>query len=88
MWSRKSKLAEPSGGVLMLSVQGMHCGSCGLTVDDAVEDVPGVARATTSFRTGLTEVVLTDGADPAEVAPNVVAAVAAAGYGCTVSPPR
>jgi copper chaperone len=70
MWSRRSKPAGTAGDVLVLSVEGMHCGSCGLTIDDAVEDVedvPGVARATTSFRTGLTEVVLADGADPAQV---------------------
>ena len=79
MWSRKSKPAD--GDVVVLSVEGMHCGSCGLTIDDAVEDVPGVARATTSFKTGLTEIVLAPGADPARVGPDAIAAVASAGYG-------
>ena len=88
MWSRRNKPGEPVGDVLVLSVEGMHCASCGLLIDDAVEEVPGVARATTSFRSGLTEIVLTDGADLAGVATNVEAAVVAAGYGCTVSRPR
>lgn len=87
MWSRRPRPAEPAGAVLVLDIKGMHCGSCGLTIDDALEDVPGVARATTSFRTGLAEIVLADGADPAVVAPDVVAAVAGAGYSCAVSPP-
>lgn len=84
MWSRRSK---PAGGdVLVLAVEGMHCGSCGLTIDDAVEDVRGVARATTSFRTGLTEVVLAPGADPGQVGRDAIAAVTSAGYGAAVRP--
>ncbi|MFP5377090.1 MAG: heavy-metal-associated domain-containing protein [Acidimicrobiia bacterium] len=26
-----------------LRVDGMHCASCGMLIDDAVEDLPGVA---------------------------------------------
>ena len=65
MWSRRSTRADRTavGGVLVLSVDGMHCSNCGLTIDDAVEDVPGVVRATTSFHTGLTEVALAAGAE-------------------------
>lgn len=64
----------------------MRCGSCGLAIDDAVEQVPGVVRATTTFRSGTTEVVLADGADSGLLAPQVVAAVADAGYGAAVRP--
>ena len=84
MWSRRNRPAGTGGDVVVLSVEGMHCGSCGLTIDDAVEDVPGVARATTSFRTGLTEVLLAPGADPAQVAPAAVAAVVSTGYAATL----
>lgn len=80
MWSRRGGSAQTSSEVLVVSVEGMHCGSCGLRIDDAVEDLTGVTRSTTSFRTGLTEVVLADGADPATVAPGVVAAITSAGY--------
>ena len=86
MWSRKGKQPGTGGDVLVLSVEGMHCGSCGLTIDDAVEDVLGVARATTSFKTGLTEVVLSEGADPAQVGPDAVAAVISTGYGAALRP--
>ena len=80
MWSRRNRPAVPADDVLVLRVEGMHCASCGLTIDDAVEDVSGVGRATTSFRTGLTEVVLADGAHRDAVAPHVVDAIARAGY--------
>ena len=87
MWSRrKSRTDESPDGAIVLAVEGMHCGSCGLTIDDAVEEVPGVARATTSFRTGLTEVLLADGADRGTVVPQVLGAVTQAGYRATARP--
>ncbi|MFF5233594.1 heavy-metal-associated domain-containing protein [Dactylosporangium sp. NPDC000521] len=58
------------------TVTGMHCASCGLRIDDAIEDLPGVRRSTTSARTGRT-VVEHDGLDPQDLA----AAITAAGYG-------
>ena len=42
--------------VITLKVAGMHCGSCGLLVDDALEQLPGVARAETDSRRGHTVV--------------------------------
>lgn len=88
MWSRRktkaADTADGSDGVLILTVEGMHCGSCGLTIDDAVEELPGVARATTSFRTGLTEVLLADGADRGTVVSQVIGAVTQAGYRAAV----
>ncbi|WP_327302757.1 heavy metal-associated domain-containing protein [Streptomyces sp. NBC_01298] len=58
------------------TVTGMHCNSCGLLIDDEVEELAGVAASATSPRTGRT-VVDTDGpVDPAAV----IAAIAAAGY--------
>lgn len=41
---------------LIFEVTGMHCTSCGLLVDDAVEDVPGVTSSTTDVRAGRTTV--------------------------------
>lgn len=86
MWSRRKNTTDDSAGALILAVEGMHCASCGLTIDDAVEMVPGVARATTSFRTGLTEVLLAEGADQNTVAPHVVDVVTRAGYRASVRP--
>lgn len=58
-------------------VDGMHCASCGMLVDETLEDLPGVRRAETSVKAGRTVVAL----DPAVVgADEVIAAIAEAGY--------
>ena len=62
---------------LTFSVTGMHCASCGLLVDDVIEDLDGVERSQTDSRRGRTVVV----ADPSAVTvEEIVAAVAEAGY--------
>lgn len=33
----------------VLRIEGMHCGACALTVDDALEELDGVTRSKTSF---------------------------------------
>lgn len=86
MWSRSKK--DPARRVLrddvvVLEIQGMHCPSCGLTIDDAVEEIPEVSRSTTSFRARKIEAVLVPGADRRDVALQVQAVVAAAGYRAT-----
>jgi len=58
-------------------VEGMHCASCGMIVDDAVEELDGVKRSQTTFRTGRAIVEL----DPQRCRPDdVIAAIAEAGY--------
>ena len=60
-----------------LTVEGMHCASCGLLIDDTVEDLEGVATCSTDVRRRTTRVEL----DPTVVtAPEVAAAIAALGY--------
>lgn len=61
---------------LTLEVTGMHCPSCGILVDDCMEDVQGVVSSQTSIRTGLCVVVAEDSV-PYDV---VLAAVSEAGY--------
>ncbi|MGH9264936.1 MAG: heavy-metal-associated domain-containing protein [Acidimicrobiales bacterium] len=39
-----------------LRVDGMHCASCGMLIDDALEDLPGVASASTNVRRKRTRV--------------------------------
>ena len=39
-----------------LRVDGMHCASCGMLIDDALEDLPGVASASTNARRKRTRV--------------------------------
>ncbi len=59
------------------TVTGMHCASCGILIDETLEDeVTGVQRAETSVRQGRTVVTADDGLDPAVIA----AAITAAGY--------
>ena len=38
-----------------LKVTGMHCGSCALSVDDALEELDGVRKSSTSFARGQTK---------------------------------
>lgn len=39
-------------------VDGMHCASCSLLIDETLEDLPGVAASSTSVRNGRTIVEL------------------------------
>ena len=62
---------------LTFAVTGMHCASCGLLIDDAVEELDGVYRSQTDSRRGRTVVR----ADPAVASvESIVAAIADAGY--------
>ena len=56
-------------------VSGMHCASCGMLIDDVVEDLAGVVTSATSVRRGRTVVTY----DPtrstvAEIAATIIAA--------------
>lgn len=64
-----------------LAVRGMHCASCGLLIDDAVEELPGVIRVHTDTRTDRTTVEL-DGTGVG--VDEVIAAIAAEGYVASV----
>ena len=58
-------------------VDGMHCGSCPLLIDETLEDMPGVTSAATSLRAGRATVELdTDQTTPADV----IAAITELGY--------
>ncbi|MFN8157764.1 MAG: heavy-metal-associated domain-containing protein [Candidatus Nanopelagicales bacterium] len=61
---------------LTIEVTGMHCPSCGILIDDCMEDVDGVIASQTSIKTGLCVATVTD-AVPDNA---VLAAVTEAGY--------
>lgn len=62
---------------LTFRVEGMHCASCGMLIDDALEDLEGVRRSETSMKAGRTTVEI----DPALCEPaDVIAAIGEAGY--------
>ena len=62
---------------VVLTVTGMHCASCGMLVDEALEELVGVERADTDSRRGRTvvraDLALTSVGE-------MVAAVGEAGY--------
>ena len=37
-------------------IEGMHCTSCGITIDWELEDLPGVSEASTSYAKATTDV--------------------------------
>lgn len=43
-----------------ITVEGMHCGSCGMLIDDALEELPGVKSSATKVRKGRTVVEFDD----------------------------
>jgi copper chaperone CopZ len=62
---------------LTFRVDGMHCGSCGMLIDETLEDLDGVRRSETSVKAKRTTVEL----DPQRCRPDdVIAAIADAGY--------
>jgi copper chaperone CopZ len=63
--------------VYTFRVEGMHCASCGLLIDDELDDLDGVLAAQTSVRRGTSTVTV----DPARCGPqDVIAAIASVGY--------
>lgn len=52
---------------LMFAVTGTHCASCGLLIDDAVEDVDGVVASSTDVRKRITTVTAANQTDPERI---------------------
>lgn len=59
---RKKQEPESVGPEVVLAVEGMHCTSCGLLVDDELEEVAGVRSARTDVRSGRSTVRFEEGA--------------------------
>ncbi|MFB7943038.1 heavy-metal-associated domain-containing protein [Streptomyces sp. NPDC056049] len=59
---RKKPEPESLGPEVVLEVEGMHCTSCGLLIDDELEEVPGVRSARTDVRKGRSTVQFEEGA--------------------------
>ncbi|MFI5520516.1 cation transporter [Streptomyces platensis] len=79
LFSRKKDENDETeaGAQVVLEIEGMHCNSCGLLIDDELEDLAGVRSAATDVRTGRSVVRLEEGADVDGAV--LVAAVEAAG---------
>ncbi len=65
------------------TVTGMHCASCGILIDDSLEDLPEVTRSKTDFRKGLTVVEYDELATTPQ---DIIAAIAREGYQADESP--
>jgi copper chaperone len=64
-------------------VEGMHCGSCALLIDDALQDLPGVRGTQTRVKVGLSTVDL----DLARSRPeDVISAIEELGYRASTLP--
>ncbi|WP_314251983.1 heavy-metal-associated domain-containing protein [Streptomyces kutzneri] len=61
---------------MTFAITGMHCNSCGLLIDDEVEELPGVTASTTDVRTERTVVECATPVDPEQI----IAAITEAGY--------
>jgi len=67
---------------LTVHVEGMHCASCGLFIDEQLEELDGLLSSRTSVRRGTTTVTIDAGrCSPAAVTD----AITAAGYTAQVS---
>ncbi|MCP3821614.1 cation transporter [Streptomyces sp. A3M-1-3] len=77
LFSRKGKTEADTAPQVVLLIEGMHCNSCGLIIDDELEDLPGVRSAATDVRTGRSVVLLEEGSNVDTAA--LVAAVEVAG---------
>lgn len=55
---------------VQFAVEGMHCSSCGILVDEALEELDGVVSSSTSVRRGRVVVQF----DPSRTSPRELAA--------------
>lgn len=54
---------KPLGQQISIKIDGMHCTSCGLTIDTELEETPGVFTSDTSYAKSVTTIVF----DPSRV---------------------
>ena len=69
-----------SNRTITIDIAGMHCASCGILVDDCLEDVDGVVSSQTSIKTGQCVAVVAESVTDDDV----LAAVVEAGYTGTI----
>lgn len=65
---------------LQLKVDGMHCASCALLIEEELEELDGVTEAKASFRRQRAWVVL----DDARVVPAILEKIGELGYRASV----
>lgn len=68
-----------SAAELQIGIEGMHCASCSILIDEVLEDLPGVRQSDTNLRAGVSRVRLD--ADVPEEA--LIAEITGLGYTVT-----
>lgn len=63
LFGGRKKQDQATGAVVILEIDGMHCNSCGLLIDDELEELPGVHSATTDVRSGRSTVQFEEDAE-------------------------
>lgn len=77
LFKTKKQEEQKNTATLEYAIEGMHCTSCAMNIDGALEDLPGVVSADTSYAKSTTKVVF----DPEKVSPDaVLGAIKEAGY--------
>jgi copper chaperone CopZ len=71
-----------SNRTITIAIDGMHCASCGILVDDCMEDLDGVVSSQTDLRSGRCVTVVDESVSDGEL----LAAVVEAGYTGTIVP--
>ena len=61
---------------ITLAITGMHCASCGILVDDCMEDLDGVVSSQTDLRSGRCVTIVDESVSDGDL----LAAVVEAGY--------
>ena len=69
-----------SNRTITIDITGMHCASCGILVDDCMEDLDGVVSSQTDLKSGRCVAVVDDTVSDTDV----LAAVVEAGYTGTI----
>ena len=75
------KKKPPTGTQLTFKIDGMHCVACSLSIDDALEEIPGVIDSQTSYPQSTTTVTI----DPTEISSKqILAAIKQTGYSASL----
>ncbi len=77
-----SPTGDPAVTTLKFAVSGMHCPSCGLLIDESLEDIAGVLRSTTDVGNERTVVELAG--YPVVEPSQLLEAITAEGYGARI----
>ncbi|MFC1653374.1 heavy-metal-associated domain-containing protein [Patescibacteria group bacterium] len=76
------KKNKPKGKAIEFKIEGMHCTSCVMNIDGALEDIEGINSSNSSYRKGKTSVDF----DPEVISETkIIQTIKDAGYTASVS---